>query len=145
MYPLEFAAGLALKQLMSGRSMSVSTTASSGAPPYDVDGGVMVENAAYALPRHSIPTDILAAISDDLAFAITECIIDPQRLKLGESIGRGQSADSLPVVIGENRAVFCQRAPIATPVTCDSFGHLSSAVNSDLVACVTNLAIGVRY
>ena len=55
----------------------------------------MVENAAYALPRHSIPTDILAHISVDLAYSVTECLIDPERLKLGKSVGKGLCPDLL--------------------------------------------------
>ena len=72
---------------MSNRSMSVSTTSSGPSTTYE--SGVMVENAAYALPRHSIPTDILAHISVDLAYSVTECLIDPERLKLGKSVGKG--------------------------------------------------------
>ncbi len=51
--------------------------------------GIMIENAAYALPRRSIPTDILAAISEDLALVITECLLDSKHLTLKESIGKG--------------------------------------------------------
>ena len=76
-----------LKYFMSNRSMSVSTTWSGPSTAYE--SGVMVENAAYALPRHSIPTDILAHISVDLAYSVTECLIDPERLKLGKSVGKG--------------------------------------------------------
>ena len=67
--------------------MSVSTTSSGPSTTYE--SGVMVENAAYALPRHSIPTDILAHISVDLAYSVTECLIDPERLKLAKSVGKG--------------------------------------------------------
>lgn len=49
----------------------------------------MVENAAYALPRRSIPSDILAAITDDLALSVLECLVDPERLTLGETVGKG--------------------------------------------------------
>ena len=70
--------------------MSVSTTSSQPSMMSEPGSpGVMVENAAYALPRHSIPTDILAHISVDLAYSVTECLIDPERLKLGESVGKG--------------------------------------------------------
>ena len=76
--------------------MSVSTTSSQPSMQYEPgSAGVMVENAAYALPRHSIPTDILAAISEDLAYSVTECLIDPQRLKLGKSVGNGKFHYSL--------------------------------------------------
>ena len=91
-----------LKYFMNGRSVSVSTTTSS-LPSFTYDtpggavggavgpGGAMVENAAYALgtPRHSIPSDILAHISVDLAYYVTECLVDPGRLKLGKSVGKG--------------------------------------------------------